>query len=893
MRWIIAILFLLIYCQVYSEGTKELAPNANILVTGISTPDIAALFIGNNRYGNFANYNRNDAERLQVSILNASTESLMVGFSAGRFNNNIFGQTENNAPTQFRFFVKDPNGQVVYQSAIITENNAQIDTWEQAVAGPQGIVGPAGYSEINISSADLMSQGWNGAGDFYIEFDRIGSNNAFFIHFWDISVVDCNAGACTARQGRVWSEQWALFSTAVSRTGSVFSRPFNGSFFIVAPDERNPDAGFVTKMNFDGSQFRAAAFSVALNSFGASFGGSIQMNRRSVFDENTIIGEYPVFLNDPVDIYQTAELGSLQIIGAEGCLPDNYCIKAISSDAGEIEILIDLNGADKLYTPNSADVLINYRIQVADVNQEVCIPWDGRDGLGAIFEGMDFDSFTVITSFRQGIYHFPIFDAEINNNGFRLEAVRPLGLNPKMYYDDSNIPFGSSTGSPNINLGGCETPCHTWSGDVGDASYGNDNTINSWWYARTLIDEAKVILKFNKSLDTDVSFCAGSSTQIGDSTITAAGLYEFIYPTAAGCDSVVTIAVHRVDLTSSIVAESYVVNCFFPDIELSSTLSNPTNGISFLWSVPDSQNINDLTASSISISTPGVYMLTTSESTIGCDNISEIEILEDFIEPTIILENEKSLPCYNIERQLNVSIAGAVDFSVFWTSTDGNIVDGVDGLRPRINQPGTYIISAQNSINGCVSEEGLTVVRDSTTYLTISSVDQVRAEFCEIAKLNIDLNSTLFDSIRWLPSADLSCIDCISPDLFVSQDEVFQVVVTDTNGCSATKSIEVKVNEDFKLYVPNAFSPNNDGINDEIKIYSSPCEVDIVSFSIFDRWGNKVFERSDFVSTADDMGWDGFYQDKAMDAGSYIYQASVRTFRDEIVQLQGDVQLTR
>jgi gliding motility-associated-like protein len=70
--------------------------------------------------------------------------------------------------------------------------------------------------------------------------------------------------------------------------------------------------------------------------------------------------------------------------------------------------------------------------------------------------------------------HLPLYDIENNANGFIVKQVRPKGAQMKIYWDDINIPAGTSnTTSGCVNAGGC----HTWPN-----SFGDNNTINSWWF---------------------------------------------------------------------------------------------------------------------------------------------------------------------------------------------------------------------------------------------------------------------------------------------------------------------------------------------------------------------------------------------------------------------------
>jgi gliding motility-associated-like protein len=88
------------------------------------------------------------------------------------------------------------------------------------------------------------------------------------------------------------------------------------------------------------------------------------------------------------------------------------------------------------------------------------------------------------------------------------------------------------------------------------------------------------------------------------------------------------------------------------------------------------------------------------------------------------------------------------------------------------------------------------------------------------------------------------------------------------------------------IYIPNIFSPNNDGNNDILYVRGE--NVKELTFSIYNRWGEKVFESHDI-----NKGWDGTQNGKKCEAGVYVYRAEI-TFKDgKTIMKRGDVTLVR
>ena len=504
-------MMLLALGQIFAEGTREVAPNGSIDIMGNATTDVAALHINNPSYNSFAAYDNPDPlSRLYINIQDPATECIYLGFNWAH--DNI---TSPNPPRiNFEYRIKDPNGNVVFGPVTVTPADANITTWAEGHAGPMQIYGVGGYDAVNVTSSDLTSQGWSGKGDYYIEF-RDDANNDLLIDFWDISVADCTQPIPTEKKGRIWSYNWSIF--AINDFGFP-NRPFNGAFFVCAPDPDNVNASFVTKIDFNGAGFQPAAFNVAFNSFGIQNTGDVAVDRRSVENTNGTIAEYSIFLNDPVDICVTAESGEFEILGVGRCNAEEYCIKILATKAGQVDLLLDFDGADNVYTPGTADVLITKTISAAEVGIPTCVEWNGLDGLGNPLSEIVGTPIPVVLAFAQGIYHFPIYDAEYMINGFMIEAVRPAAAVSLVFYDDSNISVASGSGEPTMQLSGCMPPCHRWTNYSmpNTPGFGNLNTINSWWFSQLIIRDDIFLLPnyFTCEITGPTSFCTGGTAEL-------------------------------------------------------------------------------------------------------------------------------------------------------------------------------------------------------------------------------------------------------------------------------------------------------------------------------------------------------------------------------------------
>jgi len=115
--------------------------------------------------------------------------------------------------------------------------------------------------------------------------------------------------------------------------------------------------------------------------------------------------------------------------------------------------------------------------------------------------------------------------------------------------------------------------------------------------------------------------------------------------------------------------------------------------------------------------------------------------------------------------------------------------------------------------------------------------------------------------------------------------EVGSYIVTQTVtypfGCVFTKVVSLNIEEGYKLIMPDAFTPNEDGLND----YFAPVQIGLntLEISIYDTWGSLIYkEKGDTI-----RGWDGKVKEEVAENGNYFYTFSAKTFYGEEIKKQG------
>jgi gliding motility-associated-like protein len=146
------------------------------------------------------------------------------------------------------------------------------------------------------------------------------------------------------------------------------------------------------------------------------------------------------------------------------------------------------------------------------------------------------------------------------------------------------------------------------------------------------------------------------------------------------------------------------------------------------------------------------------------------------------------------------------------------------------------------------------------------------------------LEGKAMGAYQWTPAGSVSPPNTLNPVVAPGETTTYYLTVTSTDGCVAYDSVTVHVTN---AVLPNAFSPNGDGLNDVFKLIPKDERVHLKDLSVYNRYGQKVFFTTDITE-----GWDGTFKGKMADLDTYFYfvryMIGVNTYT-----LKGDVTLVR
>jgi gliding motility-associated-like protein len=210
-----------------------------------------------------------------------------------------------------------------------------------------------------------------------------------------------------------------------------------------------------------------------------------------------------------------------------------------------------------------------------------------------------------------------------------------------------------------------------------------------------------------------------------------------------------------------------------------------------------------------------------------------------------------------------------------------------------ISQPDSFIsytVIVKDSA-GCYADTATANIQTYPLPAVDAGPDQV-VPFNNSFRLSPSYSSGITNYL-WSPSANsLSCTSCPITSGIAAATTIYTIEVTSPDGCKVNDDIIVFVACDkANLNMPSAFTPNNDGKNDMLYPMTRGYKI-INKFIVFDRWGNKIFERYNFTPNLPSQGWNGDTKDKQRSgSGVFVWFIEATCDLGEKVMSKGTVVL--
>ncbi|HEY4966365.1 MAG TPA: PKD domain-containing protein, partial [Puia sp.] len=439
-----------------------------------------------------------------------------------------------------------------------------------------------------------------------------------------------------------------------------------------------------------------------------------------------------------------------------------------------------------------------------------------------------------------------------------------------------NIPIVVA-GSPKVAVNGllnqCEPAVLTFSG-VETIPDPNGPLAWSWSFGngQTANVQNPAPVSYPKAGEYIVQLIATNTMGCKDTTDTTPPSHLFIYP------------------IPTVNAGADITICDTSTLQLNAT----GNATSYNWDPPVNGNLSCLAcASPLATSPVSTYFVVQGTSLFGCTAKDTINVTVN----TQVTVNATGTDSVCLGQSATLNATGAAIYN--WTPAQGlsnpNIANPV--ATPDASQIGnapstviTYTVTGYDN-KKCYSDTksiDITAFNYPVIGLTPNATINVGSSY-QISSTA----TTNIVSLNWTPSNTLSCANCLTPLATPTKTTKYVLTAVNDGGCATMDSIRVQVICDgANFFVPNTFSPNGDGVNDNFVVNGVGLNV-IPSITIYNRWGQIVFQKSNFAPNVPSEGWDGTFNGQPAPPDVYIYTIQILCNNATLIPYHGNVTLIR
>jgi gliding motility-associated-like protein len=307
------------------------------------------------------------------------------------------------------------------------------------------------------------------------------------------------------------------------------------------------------------------------------------------------------------------------------------------------------------------------------------------------------------------------------------------------------------------------------------------------------------------------------------------------------------------------------------------------SGLSYVWDFGDGSPTSTAVNGSRIYSAVGTYPVKlTATSGKGCVDSVRQSFSAFFGKPVAAFLVDARNICQGVDTRFSdgSTDAGSTITGWAWTFGDGTVSATRNPLK-RFSLPGTYVVSlTATNAGGCVSDP----VRD-TVRVFLQPVVDAGPSFVVQQGSKVTFQPKVNDTtlrLLWSPAPDISSANVLRATVTANQDQIYRLTAVGQNNCTASDSLTVRILKPVK--VPNAFSPNGDGVHDTWFI-EHMADYPGSSILVFNRYGQQVFMSKGYTTP-----WDGKVNGKDLPVGVYYY---IIELRNGFSPLNGSITIIR
>ena len=328
-------------------------------------------------------------------------------------------------------------------------------------------------------------------------------------------------------------------------------------------------------------------------------------------------------------------------------------------------------------------------------------------------------------------------------------------------------------------------------------------------------------------------------------------------------------------LTVKAIAGADALSCNETPVRIGSP---PKPGLVYSWSptsgLSDPNNAHPFASPAVTTS----YIVTARNSGGGCANRDTVKITASIIEDSLELLGKST---YCIDSDDSSVLRVQPTDNIQWFKNNA-VISGANKADFRATESGTYYALLKNK-DGC----------SVTTEKKVIFIDKPRPGVrypvqYAIENLPLTLQARDFgESILWNPATYLDNPAVTTPVFTGSKEQTYTIEITTPSGCITVDTLQVKTVKDVQIYVPSAFTPNGDGMNDFLRPTLMGVK-ELRYFRVYNRWGQLVYE-----SKSAQPGWDGNIKSLPQQTGAVVWIAEAVGVDGRIYQQKGTSVLVR
>jgi gliding motility-associated-like protein len=342
----------------------------------------------------------------------------------------------------------------------------------------------------------------------------------------------------------------------------------------------------------------------------------------------------------------------------------------------------------------------------------------------------------------------------------------------------------------------------------------------------------------------------------------------------------------------SVTASADVTLCVGQSANMSANASGGNGSYQYNWATGTTPGTGQAVSA-----TPGTTVTYTVSVTDGCGTPAAVDSILVIVNPLPVLTITPAVATGCAPLCLNVYAGSTTPVtSINWVFTDGQVAGNNDSVSVCFNTAGVFggTISVTDA-NGCQN------TFTNNSFVTVYPVPAAEFAFDPqpaseanplITFTDLSTGATITDWLWTFGNAGDSSSTLQNPvfDYGVAGSYNASLVVTSNNGCSDTVSHLVVIDPEFILYVPNAFSPNDDGVNETFFPKGIGVDTDEYQMWIYDRWGNMIFTTDEWSK-----GWNGIVQgkDEVVMQDVYVWKIKLKTWKGEKKSYVGHVTVVK